>query len=114
MPTDPQLAISYAALVLADEGVPLTPDKLQTLLKAAGVDDVEAIWSTIFTKALKDKDMTGLLTTVQASQTAPTGPAVGGEVKGGGPEEDGSQSGDGGHSDGDDSGSEMGMGLFDD
>lgn len=63
---NPETAISYAALILADEGLEVTPDKLQTLLKAAGLD-IEPIWSTVFAKALEGKDVKQILTTVQVS-----------------------------------------------
>lgn len=63
---NPETAVSYAALILADEGLEVTPDKLQTLLKAAGVD-IEPIWSTIFAKALEGKDVKQILTAVQVS-----------------------------------------------
>ena len=63
-------ATSYAALILADDDVDITvsfwfcsrrlnlahmmfkPDKLQTLIKAANVEDVESIWTTLFAKVL--------------------------------------------------------------
>ncbi|KAI4098761.1 MAG: hypothetical protein L6R37_006317 [Teloschistes peruensis] len=45
-----EIATSYAALILADEDLDVTPDKLQTLIKAAGIDDVESIWTTLFAK----------------------------------------------------------------
>jgi len=38
MPIAPETAVSYAALILADEGLEVTPDKIQTLLKAASVE----------------------------------------------------------------------------
>ena len=65
-------AVAYAALILADESIAITPEKLQALLKAAGVEDVEPIWATLFTKALEGKNVKDILTTVAAS-----GPAVG-------------------------------------
>ena len=45
-----ELANAYAALILADDGVEITADKLTTIIKAAGVQDVEPIWSTLFAK----------------------------------------------------------------
>ncbi len=70
-----ELATSYAALILADDGVEITvrpllfrdlrtwlellcgkfadctqADKLQTLIKAAKIDDVEPIWTSLFAK----------------------------------------------------------------
>jgi large subunit ribosomal protein LP1 len=65
-------AVSYAALILADESIAITPEKLQAILKAAGVEDVEPIWTTLFAKALEGKDVKDILTKVAA-----TGPAVG-------------------------------------
>ena len=66
-----ELAASYAALILADDGIDITArqdciphletnilidfqaDKLNTLIKAAGVPDVEPIWATLFAKVSK-------------------------------------------------------------
>ncbi|KAG8162797.1 hypothetical protein KVR01_007275 [Diaporthe batatas] len=110
---NPETAVSYAALILADEGLEVTPDKLQTLLKAAGVE-IEPIWSTLFAKALEGKDVKQILTSVQAA-----GPAVAGgkDGKGGKAQQD-TDSGDDGaepciDDEDSDSGSDIGMGLFD-
>jgi len=59
-----ELASSYAALILADDGVEITADKLQTLINAANVDGVESIWTSIFAKALEGKDVKDLLVNV--------------------------------------------------
>ncbi|KAK2680847.1 hypothetical protein RAB80_002640 [Fusarium oxysporum f. sp. vasinfectum] len=59
-----ELASSYAALILADDGVEITADKLQTLIKAAKVEEVEPIWTSIFAKALEGKDVKDLLVNV--------------------------------------------------
>lgn len=72
MSTDPntnkaETAVAYAALILADEGIEITPEKLQALLKAANVEDVEPIWTTLFAKALQGKDVKDILTTVSTS-----------------------------------------------
>lgn len=68
-------AVAYAALILADESIAITPEKLQTILQAAGIEDIEPIWTTLFANALKDKNVKEILTTVAAS-----GPAAGGEA----------------------------------
>jgi large subunit ribosomal protein LP1 len=60
-------AVAFAALILADEGIAITPEKLQALLKAAGVEDVEPIWTTLFSKALKDKSIKDILTAITAT-----------------------------------------------
>lgn len=44
-----ELATSYAALILADEGIEITGDKINTLTAAAKVD-VEPIWATLLAK----------------------------------------------------------------
>lgn len=106
MPVNPETAVSYAALILADEGVEVTPDKLQTLLKAAGVE-VEPIWSRIFYKALKNKNIKEILTTVTTAKDSKRG-----DEKAPEPDsildkdmvDDGSSS---------ESGSDIGLGLFD-
>lgn len=112
MTTNPETAVSYAALILADEGLEVTPDKLLTLLGAAGVE-IEPIWGTIFSKALKDKNIKDLLTAVQTSKPPGTGTRPHGEDEktpapdpsvGVGVVDDGN---------GSDSGSEMRLDLFD-
>jgi large subunit ribosomal protein LP1 len=60
-------AVAYAALILADESIAITPEKLQALLKAAGIEDVEPIWTTLFANALKDKNVKEVLTAVSAA-----------------------------------------------
>ncbi|KAF9738742.1 60S acidic ribosomal protein P1 [Paraphaeosphaeria minitans] len=59
-----ELASSYAALILADDGVDITADKLQSLIKAAKIEDVEPIWTSLFAKALEGKDVKDLLLNV--------------------------------------------------
>lgn len=69
-----ELAASYAAIILADEDIQPTvsnqdaysalltvqtmqADKLQTLIKAANVEDVEPIWATLFAKVRRAMDL---------------------------------------------------------
>ncbi|TVY45011.1 60S acidic ribosomal protein [Lachnellula occidentalis] len=73
-----ELAVSYAALILADDGVDVTADKLQTLIKAAGVEEVEPIWTSLFAKALEGKDVKELLLNVGSGGGAAAAPAAGG------------------------------------
>ncbi|KAF3760646.1 ribosomal protein 60S [Cryphonectria parasitica EP155] len=77
-----ELANSYAALILADEGLEITADKLQTLIKAANVPEVEPIWTSLFAKALEGKDVKDLLTNVGSGGGA-AAPAAGGAAAGG-------------------------------
>ncbi|CAF3519376.1 unnamed protein product [Fusarium graminearum] len=80
-----ELASSYAALILADDGIEITADKLQTLIKAANVEEVEPIWTSIFAKALEGKDVKDLLVNVGSGGGA--APAAGGAAAAGGAEE---------------------------
>ncbi|KAJ5670328.1 Ribosomal protein 60S [Penicillium sp. IBT 18751x] len=75
-----ELACSYAALILADEGLEISADKIQTLIGAAKVEEIEPIWATIFAKALEGKDVKDLLTNVGSAGPAAAGgaPAAGG------------------------------------
>ncbi|KAI0851270.1 ribosomal protein 60S [Daldinia vernicosa] len=68
-----ELASSYAALILADDGVEITADKLQTLIKAAKIADVEPIWTQLFAKALEGKDVKDLLSNVGSGGAAAAG-----------------------------------------
>merc|ERR1712071_530561 len=77
-----ELACVYAALILADDDVAITPEKLNTILKAAGVE-VEPYWPGLFAKALESCDLKTLITTVGSGVgSAPAGgaaaPAAGG------------------------------------
>ncbi|KAK6356609.1 hypothetical protein TWF718_000957 [Orbilia javanica] len=76
-----ELAVSYAALILADEQIEITADKLNTLLKASGVE-IEPIWTSLFAKALEGKDVKDLLLNVGsgggAAVAAGATPAAGG------------------------------------
>jgi large subunit ribosomal protein LP1 len=69
--TNPEVAVSYAALILADESIPITPEKLQALLKAAGIENVEPIWTTLYARALEGKQVKDIITTAAAAGGAP-------------------------------------------
>merc|ERR1712203_568236 len=99
-----ELACVYAALILADDDVAITGEKIQTILKAAGVD-VEPYWPGLFANALESCNVKDLITNVGSGVGA--APAAGGataaeekkEEKKEGPEEE--------------SDDDMGFGLFD-
>ncbi|KAK6509933.1 60S acidic ribosomal protein P1 [Arthrobotrys musiformis] len=106
-----ELAVSYAALILADEQIDITADKLNTLLKGANVE-VEPIWTSLFAKALEGKDVKDLLLNVGsgggaavatgAASGAAGGAAAAEEAKEEEKEEEKEESDD-----------DMGFGLFD-
>ena len=61
-----------------------TLNKLNTLIKAAGVPDVEPIWATLFAKALEGKDVKDMLLNVgSGGGAAAAAPAAGGAAAGG-------------------------------
>ncbi|KAJ7641387.1 60S acidic ribosomal protein P1 [Roridomyces roridus] len=68
------LAATYAALILADDGIEITSDKIVTLTSAAKIE-VEPIWATLLAKALAGKNVKDLLSNVGSGGGAP---AVGG------------------------------------
>ncbi|KAI1113023.1 60s acidic ribosomal protein-domain-containing protein [Nemania sp. NC0429] len=78
-----ELASSYAALILADDGLEITADKIQSLIKAAGVDEVEPIWAQLFAKALEGKDVKDLLSNVGSGGAAAAGAPGAGAAAGG-------------------------------
>merc|ERR1712098_524362 len=106
-----ELACVYAALILADDQVAITAEKLSTILKAAGVS-VEPYWPGLFSKALEGMNVKELITNVGSSAgsapaAAPAGDAAAApaEAKKEEKKEESEAS--------DESDDEMGFGLFD-
>ncbi|OTF82821.1 60S acidic ribosomal protein P1-like protein [Euroglyphus maynei] len=76
-----ELACVYASLILQDDDVAITAEKIQTILKTANVE-VEPFWPGLFAKALENIDVKGLITNVGSG--VGSGPAVGVAASGGG------------------------------
>ncbi|OCK99167.1 ribosomal protein P1 [Cenococcum geophilum 1.58] len=108
-----ELATSYAALILADDGVDITADKLQTLIKAANIDDVEPIWATLFAKALEGKDVKDLLLNVGSGGGAAAAASSGGAAAGGATEAAAEEKVEEKEEEKEESDEDMGFGLFD-
>jgi large subunit ribosomal protein LP1 len=58
-----ELACTYACLILHDDGIPITADKIATLVKAAGVQ-VEGYWPGLFAKLCEKRSVEDLITNV--------------------------------------------------
>ena len=56
----PELAYVYAALILNDDNIDITKDKIQLVLNAAGVQ-VESYWIDLFSEYFKMHDITKLI-----------------------------------------------------
>merc|ERR1711970_136735 len=71
-----ELCCSYAALMLHDDGVEITAEKLSKVIKASG-NEVEPYWPMLFAKALKTANISALLTNVgSAGPAGGAGPAA--------------------------------------
>ncbi|EAT38255.1 AAEL009830-PA [Aedes aegypti] len=54
---------AYSALILIDDDVAVTDEKISTILKAANVD-IEPYWLGLFVKALEDINVKDLITNI--------------------------------------------------
>merc|ERR1712177_18891 len=105
-----ELACTYAALILNDDDVEITGDKITAILKAANVD-FEPFWPSLFAGALKDVDVRSLITNIGSG--VGSGPAAGGAAAAGAaaaeaPKEEAKKAESSSEEDDD-----MGFGLFD-
>ena len=72
----PELAVVYAALILNDDGIEITSDKLNSLLDAAGVK-VESYWVDLFSDYFKNHDVSELVKGTCLGGAAPAAGAAG-------------------------------------
>ncbi|KAI0634618.1 60s acidic ribosomal protein-domain-containing protein [Trametes polyzona] len=106
-----ELAATYAALILADDGIEITADKITALTNAANVE-IEPIWASLLAKALEGKNVKELLSNVgaggagPAAAAAPAGGAAGGAAEEAPKEEEKKEEKE-------ESDDDMGFGLFD-
>ncbi|XP_073947513.1 ribosomal protein LP1 [Choristoneura fumiferana] len=63
MASKAELACVYSALILVDDDVAVTGEKISTILKAAGVD-VEPYWPGLFAKALEGVNVRELISNI--------------------------------------------------
>eukprot|EP00879_Flechtneria_rotunda_P000264 GHRR01000349.1.p1 GENE.GHRR01000349.1~~GHRR01000349.1.p1 ORF type:complete len:111 (+),score=58.46 GHRR01000349.1:149-481(+) len=74
-----ELACVYAALILHDDGLEITGDNINTVVKAAGIT-VEPYWPSLFAKLFSKKSVEDLIANVGAGGggAAAAAPAAGG------------------------------------
>ncbi|CAK5279772.1 unnamed protein product [Mycena citricolor] len=106
-----ELAASYAALILADEGIEITADKIVTLTTAAKIE-LEPIWATLLAKALEGKNVKELLSNVGSGGGAPAASAPSGAAGGAAAAEEAPKE-EAKEEEKEESDDDMGFGLFD-
>lgn len=108
-----ELACVYAALILQDDDVAITSEKIQTILKAANVD-VEPYWPGLFAKALDGVDVKNLITNVGSSVgSAPAGGAAPAAAAAAAPADAGKEDKKKKEPESEEEDDDMGFGLFD-
>ncbi|XP_072350402.1 large ribosomal subunit protein P1-like [Scyliorhinus torazame] len=75
MASTSELAWIYSTLILHNDEVTVTEDKLNVLIKTAGVT-IEPFWPSLFAKALANIDVNSLICNVGAGSSAPAAAAV--------------------------------------
>merc|ERR1712232_870032 len=108
-----ELAVTYAALILHDDNLPITEENLNSILSTANVK-VQPFWPRIFAKILAGRSRDQIDDIILGGGAAPAvgGAAAGGEAAGGeaAPAEEEEEESDEEEEESDD---DMGFGLFD-
>mmetsp|Transcript_13385 Transcript_13385/g.19287 ORF Transcript_13385/g.19287 Transcript_13385/m.19287 type:complete len:119 (-) Transcript_13385:52-408(-) len=79
MPTASEAACVYAALILHDDGVEISSDNINSLVKAAGVE-VEPYWPSLFSKLLEKVTVGDLISGMTAAPVVAAAPVAGAAV----------------------------------
>ncbi|KAI6648973.1 Ribosomal protein P1 [Oopsacas minuta] len=112
MSSKSELAAVYSSLILYDDKVDITSDKITTLCKGANID-IEIFWADIMAKTLAGKDIGALLSSV-GTVTAASASTGGNDKQEKTADKDEGKDDKGGDDDGSGSEDDMGFGLFDD
>ncbi|KAJ4728026.1 60S acidic ribosomal protein P1-like [Melia azedarach] len=64
-----EVACTYACLILHDDGIPITAEKIAQLVKAANVT-VESYWPSLFAKLVEKRNIDDLITNVGSGSGA--------------------------------------------
>lgn len=116
MSSSSELACVYSALILYDDDVAITDNKIQTLLSAAKVE-VEPFWPSMFAKALEGRNIGDLLCNVGTPGGGGGGgaPAASGDAAaaGGGDAAEAKEEKKEEKEESEESDDDMGFGLFD-
>uniref|UniRef100_A0A0P4WK19 Large ribosomal subunit protein P1 n=2 Tax=Scylla TaxID=6760 RepID=A0A0P4WK19_SCYOL len=75
MASNDELACVYASLILMDDEVPITAEKISTILKAANVT-VEPYWPGMFAKAAAGLDLKAMVSNVGSGVSSGGGGAA--------------------------------------
>jgi len=72
--THDEYACTFAALILSDEGIEITADKIKKVVEASG-NKVDSYWPGLFAKALAGKKVSDLISAGAPAGGAPAGGA---------------------------------------
>ncbi|PRQ31193.1 hypothetical protein RchiOBHm_Chr5g0032771 [Rosa chinensis] len=70
-----ELACTYAAAILQDDGIPITAEKIATLVKSANVE-VESFWPSLFAKFAEKRNLGDLIMNAVGSAPSPVAMAA--------------------------------------
>mgnify|MGYP003573031845 CR=1 FL=1 len=110
MASQDELACTYAALVLADDDLAITAEKMSTVLSAANVK-VESFWPGLYAKFLQGINIRDLITNIGSASAAPAAAGGGAAAPTGAAEEKKEEKKEEEEEEEEDD--DMGFGLFD-
>jgi large subunit ribosomal protein LP1 len=71
-----EAACVYAALILHDDNVPITAEKIRTLVEAAGFEGFDSIYADVYAKNLAKLDIKQLLSGLGSGPSTAGAPAT--------------------------------------